>query len=55
VQEDKILAHTARAEAEIACGRGHSVIGELESSTVAHPYREPLRGRSRRSLVEESP
>jgi DNA-binding SARP family transcriptional activator len=40
--EDKIVAHTARAEAEIACGRAYSVIGELESLTVEHPYREPL-------------
>jgi DNA-binding SARP family transcriptional activator len=40
--EDKMVAHTARAEAEIACGRSYSVIGELESLTVDHPYREPL-------------
>jgi DNA-binding SARP family transcriptional activator len=40
--EDKVLAHTARAEAEIACGRGYAVIGELESLTAEHPYREPL-------------
>ena len=40
--EDKMLAHTARAEAEIACGRGYVVIGELEWLTVEHPYREPL-------------
>jgi len=40
--EDKVEAHTARAEAEIACGRGYAVIGELESLTVEHPYREPL-------------
>jgi DNA-binding SARP family transcriptional activator len=40
--EDRIVAHTARAEAEIACGRGYAVIGELESLTVEHPYREPL-------------
>jgi SARP family transcriptional regulator, regulator of embCAB operon len=42
LMEDKLLAHTGRAEAEIACGRGYAVIGELESLTVAHPYREPL-------------
>ena len=29
--EDKVVAHTARAEAEIACGRGYAVIGELEA------------------------
>src|ERR1700758_4941224 len=40
--EDKVVAHTARAEAEIACGRGYSVISELEALTVEHPYREPL-------------
>jgi pSer/pThr/pTyr-binding forkhead associated (FHA) protein len=40
--EDKIVAHTARAEVEIACGRGYAVIGELENLTVEHPYREPL-------------
>lgn len=40
--EDKILAHTALAEAEIACGRSHAVIGELETLTAEHPYREPL-------------
>lgn len=40
--EDRVVAHTARAEAEIACNRGHAVIGELESLVVEHPYREPL-------------
>ena len=40
--EDKVLAHTARAEAEIACGRGYAVIGELEALTAEYPYREPL-------------
>jgi SARP family transcriptional regulator, regulator of embCAB operon len=39
---DKVLAHTAFAEAEIACGRGYAVIGELESLTAEHPHREPL-------------
>ena len=42
LNEDKMVAHTARAEAEIACGRSYAVIGELESLTVDHPYREPL-------------
>jgi SARP family transcriptional regulator, regulator of embCAB operon len=42
VTEDKMWAHTARAEAEIACGRAQSVIGELEALTAQHPYREPL-------------
>jgi SARP family transcriptional regulator, regulator of embCAB operon len=40
--EDKMVVHTARAEAEIACGRGYAVIGELEGLTAEHPYREPL-------------
>ncbi|HEX2283996.1 MAG TPA: BTAD domain-containing putative transcriptional regulator [Mycobacterium sp.] len=40
--EDKMVAHTARAEAEIACGRAYAIIGELEALTVEHPYREPL-------------
>jgi SARP family transcriptional regulator, regulator of embCAB operon len=40
--EDKVLAHTALAEAEIACGRGYAVIGELEALTAEYPYREPL-------------
>jgi DNA-binding SARP family transcriptional activator len=42
VNEDKVWVHTARAEAEIACGRAYAVIGELEALTVEHPYREPL-------------
>jgi DNA-binding SARP family transcriptional activator len=40
--EDKVVAHTARAEAEIACRRGYAIISELESLTAEHPYREPL-------------
>ncbi|OBK79494.1 BTAD domain-containing putative transcriptional regulator [Mycobacterium sp. 1274761.0] len=40
--EDKMLAHTALAEAEIACGRSYAVIGELERMTAEYPYREPL-------------
>jgi DNA-binding SARP family transcriptional activator len=40
--EDKVVAHVVRAEAEIACGRADSVIGELEELVVEHPYREPL-------------
>jgi hypothetical protein len=35
-------AQTARAEAEIACGRAYAVIGELETLTAEQPYREPL-------------
>jgi DNA-binding SARP family transcriptional activator len=40
--EEKVAAHTARAEAEIVCGRAGAVIGELEVLTAEHPYREPL-------------
>jgi SARP family transcriptional regulator, regulator of embCAB operon len=40
--EDKIVAQTARATAEIACGRTHSIISELEALASEHPYREPL-------------
>jgi DNA-binding SARP family transcriptional activator len=42
LMEEKVAAHTARAEAEIACGRAGTVIGELEVLTAEHPYREPL-------------
>jgi SARP family transcriptional regulator, regulator of embCAB operon len=42
LEEDKVVAHTVRAEAEIACGHAHSIIRELEALTVEHPYREPL-------------
>ncbi|OBF88481.1 regulator [Mycobacterium sp. 852002-51163_SCH5372311] len=40
--EEKVAAHTARADAEIACGRAGAVIAELEALTAEHPYREPL-------------
>lgn len=40
--EEKILAHTALAEAEIACGRAFNVVSELEALTAEHPYREQL-------------
>ncbi|ULE32079.1 BTAD domain-containing putative transcriptional regulator [Mycobacterium sp. IDR2000157661] len=40
--EDKVAMHRARAEAEIACGRAQTVIGELETLTGEFPYREPL-------------
>ena len=35
--EDQVVAHTALAEAEIACGRAYSVIGELEALVVEQP------------------
>jgi len=40
--EENVWAHTAYAEAEIACGRAYSVIGELERLAAEHPYHEPL-------------
>jgi DNA-binding SARP family transcriptional activator len=40
--EENLLTHTARAEVEIACGRPHALISELETLTNDHPYREPL-------------
>jgi DNA-binding SARP family transcriptional activator len=42
MNEEKMAVHEARAEAEIACGRAHAVIGELEALSAEHPYREPL-------------
>jgi len=42
LDEEKVLAHIARAEAEIACGRPHTVITELEALIATHGYREPL-------------
>ncbi|HET7075205.1 MAG TPA: BTAD domain-containing putative transcriptional regulator [Mycobacterium sp.] len=42
LMEEKLAAHTALAEAEIACGRPGALIGELEALTAAHPYHEPL-------------
>jgi SARP family transcriptional regulator, regulator of embCAB operon len=40
--EEKVVTHIARAEIEIACGRSHSVISELETLTADQPYREAL-------------
>ncbi len=40
--EDKVVAHTALAEAEIACGRGYAVLGALEGLVAEHPFREQL-------------
>ena len=40
--EDKVAAHTARAEAEIACERPGAVIGELEALVADYPHHEPL-------------
>lgn len=40
--EERVASYTARAEAEIACGRADGVIGELEALVARHPFREPL-------------
>ena len=40
--EDRLSAQTVRAQAEIACGRAPSVIGDLEELVAEHPYREPV-------------
>ncbi|MFD9661317.1 BTAD domain-containing putative transcriptional regulator [Rhodococcus sp. NPDC059968] len=44
IEEEKLLALAARAEAEIACGRAESVIAELMSLASVYPLREPLWG-----------
>jgi hypothetical protein len=40
--ENKMTAHAARAQAEIACGRAEAVIGELKTLVAEHPYNEPM-------------
>ncbi|MGK2865751.1 MAG: BTAD domain-containing putative transcriptional regulator [Mycobacterium sp.] len=40
--EDDIAVRITRAEAEIACGRAHNLIGGLEALAAEHPYREQL-------------
>jgi SARP family transcriptional regulator, regulator of embCAB operon len=42
LDDEKVVAHTAFAEAEIACGRAYAVIKELEALTAQHSYREPV-------------
>ncbi|WP_406267572.1 FHA domain-containing protein [Nocardia sp. NBC_00881] len=44
MDEERLLAASARIDAEIACGRASSVIGELVAMTTEHPLREPLWG-----------
>ncbi|MEU2040226.1 BTAD domain-containing putative transcriptional regulator [Nocardia niwae] len=44
MDEERLLAASARIDAEIACGRASSVIGELVGMTNEHPLREPLWG-----------
>ncbi|MBF6062722.1 FHA domain-containing protein [Nocardia terpenica] len=40
--EERLLAASARIDAEIACGRASSVVGELIAMTTEFPLREPL-------------
>lgn len=42
MDEERLLVASARIDAEIACGRASSVVGELVSMTNANPLREPL-------------
>lgn len=42
MDEERLLVASARIDAEIACGRASSVVGELVSMTSEHPLREPL-------------
>ena len=42
LEEERLTVATARAEAELACGRAALIIGDLESQVAEHPYREPL-------------
>ncbi|RJO76735.1 FHA domain-containing protein [Nocardia panacis] len=42
MDEERLLATSARIDAEIACGRASSVIGELVAMTTENPLREPF-------------
>jgi DNA-binding SARP family transcriptional activator len=42
LEEVRVVAHTALAEAEIACGRADALIPRLEMLSAQHPYRERL-------------
>ncbi|MBF6245121.1 FHA domain-containing protein [Nocardia elegans] len=42
MDEERLLVASARIDAEIACGRASSVVGELVAMTNEHPMREPL-------------
>ncbi len=42
LMQDKLSVQTARAEAEIACGRASAITGELELLAAQHPYHEPV-------------
>ena len=42
MDDEKVVAHTARVEAEIACGRAACRHHGTRSAHRQHPYREPL-------------
>jgi SARP family transcriptional regulator, regulator of embCAB operon len=42
LDEIRVVAHTAFAEAEIACGRADALIPRLEMLSAQHPFRERL-------------
>ncbi|MGE0221314.1 BTAD domain-containing putative transcriptional regulator, partial [Mycolicibacterium sp.] len=42
LDEDRLTAATAHAEAELACGRAGAIVAELEALVAENPYREPL-------------
>jgi DNA-binding SARP family transcriptional activator len=42
LDEVRVVAHTAFAEAEIACGRADALIPRLEMLSAQHPFRERL-------------
>jgi len=42
LEEVRVVAHTAFAEAEIACGRADALIPRLEMLSAQHPFRERL-------------
>ncbi|GAA2348356.1 BTAD domain-containing putative transcriptional regulator [Streptomyces cuspidosporus] len=48
--ELRLQAVDARVEADLRCGRHASVLGELETLTAEHPFREDLRGRQMLAL-----
>ncbi|MBV8958368.1 MAG: AfsR/SARP family transcriptional regulator, partial [Actinobacteria bacterium] len=44
LEELRVLALEERIEAELACGRHHEVVGDLEAACRTHPLRERLWG-----------
>jgi SARP family transcriptional regulator, regulator of embCAB operon len=42
VDRDRLTVMDQWAEAEIACGQAHAVLGKLEALVNDHPYEEPL-------------